>query len=738
MCAKRLSEIMTPGVIGVSPETPVFEALDLLRNKNISCLLVLEDNEPVGIFTERKVVQLAAEQGLQLDSYSISDIMTSPVLTANRDIDIYSAYNLLSTYKIRHLVVVDNANKLCGVATQSNIVDHLGYEYFIEFKKIYQVMTRDLVTIPKHHTVVQTFKEMAKTSTSCLVIAENERPMGIVTERDLTRLLISGARIEELEVKDIMTHPVQTSHMTLPLLDAARIMKESRIRRIVVVDEDGKIAGLTTQSDIIKGLHGQSLQNLKQLVVEKDRELEQTSRKLAEKTVYLDNILYSSVDMGVVAADLNYHIVYFNPAAETILQMAATEVIGRDIRTIHNEKEVLAPRFDQLVEMIQAKRRHEFSFVRQQTDGPCFIKALVTGIWDPDQSLVGFVLMLQDVTERTLAEKKIRRQTSDLEAKNAELSALYTVSTKINQTLEMSELLDEVLTEITTLEILGLGQQGGIFIVDGEQLQLVSQVGLEESFLACYESKQLKDCPCGRVIESGETAVLDQADLKQAGLTGKYPHGAVVVPIKAKEKAIGGLCLFTPPDFSGLDQSKSILLSTIGSQVGIAIENARLYEKTRYLSLYDPLTGVANRRLMLIGLEKYFSVAKRYDKVFSVIMLDVDNFKKYNDTHGHSAGDKVLAAVAKVLLDDIRNADTIARYGGEEFLIMLPETTLDTALVTAERIRRNVHRDTDVSISLGVASYDSSMSKHEQLINKADEALYSAKTNGKNRVECSK
>ncbi len=117
MCAKRLSEIMTPGVIGVSPETPVFAALELLRNKNISCVLVLEDNEPVGIFTERKVVQLAAEQGLELDAYAISDIMTSPVLTANRDMDIYSAYSLLSTNKIRHLVVVDDRNKLCGVAT---------------------------------------------------------------------------------------------------------------------------------------------------------------------------------------------------------------------------------------------------------------------------------------------------------------------------------------------------------------------------------------------------------------------------------------------------------------------------------------------------------------------------------------------------------------------------------------------------------------------------------------------
>jgi diguanylate cyclase (GGDEF)-like protein/PAS domain S-box-containing protein len=691
----------------------------------------------VVIFTERKVVQLAAKQGLQLDSYAISDIMTSPVLTANRDMDIYSAYNLLSTYKIRHLVVVDDNNKLCGVATQSNIVDHLGYEYFIEFKKIYQVMTKNLFTISKDHSVEQTLQEMARNSASCLVVAENERPLGIVTERDMTRLLINGTDPRGLKVEDIMSHPVHTSHLTLPLLDAARIMKETRIRRIVVVDEDGKIAGLTTQSDIIKGLHGQSLQNLKQLVVEKDRELQQTSRKLAEKTVYLDNILYSSVDMGVVAADLNYHIVYFNPAAEKILQIPAIEVIGRDIRTIHQENEILAPRFDKLVEMIQKKKRHEFSFVKERADGPCFIKALVTGIWDPDQSLVGFVLMVQDVTERTLAETKIKRQTSDLETKNAELSALYSVSSKISQTLEMSVLLDEVLTVITKIDIFNFEHRGGIFIVDEGEIQLVSQIGLEGTSLDRKESRQLNDCPYGRVIESGKTTILDRSDFEKAGLKGEHPHGAVIVPIKAKKKVIGGLCLFTPPDFSGLDDDKIILLSTIGSQIGIAMENARLYEQTRFLSFYDPLTNVANRRLMLIGLEKFFSLAKRYKRVFSIIMLDIDNFKKYNDTYGHSAGDQVLIGVSQVLLDDIRNADTIARYGGEEFLIMLPETTLETALITADRIRLKVSQDTDVTISLGVASYDEGMTKHEQLINKADEVLYRAKANGKNRVEYS-
>jgi len=469
-------------------------------------------------------------------------------------------------------------------------------------------------------------------------------------------------------------------------------------------------------------------------VIEKDRELEQTNRKLAEKTVYLDNILHSSVDMGMIAADLNCHIVYFNPAAEKLLGLSATEVIGRDIREVHKKNGILAVRFDNLVEMIQARKRHEFSFVKAGEKGARFIKALVTGIWDPERKLVGFVLMLQDVTERTLAETEIKRQKSDLELINVELSALYSVSSKISRTLEMSELLKEVLDVITKIEIFNFARQGGVFTVDGDEMQLVSQIGVVDDWLDCQKSMRIDDCVCGKAVKTGEVVILGSEEIKGAGLEKTKLHGAVVVPLKAKGKVMGVLCLYTSPDFSGMSEAKITLLSAIGNQVGIAMENVRLYEQTRFLSLYDPLTNVANRRFMDMGLEKYFSFSKRYGKSFSIIMLDIDDFKKYNDTHGHSAGDKMLTRVAQVLIEDIRNADAVARYGGEEFLVMLPETTQAAALVTAERVRKGVAEKTDVTISLGVASYNQEMVKKEDLVNKADEALYRSKRTGKNRV----
>jgi len=115
MLRKQLSEILTPNVINVSPTTSVSEAIRTMRSKNISCIVVLEENEPIGIFTERNVVQVLAERGADFDDREIRELMSSPVLTANKNTEMYTAYNLLVTHKIRRLVVVDDENHAIGV-----------------------------------------------------------------------------------------------------------------------------------------------------------------------------------------------------------------------------------------------------------------------------------------------------------------------------------------------------------------------------------------------------------------------------------------------------------------------------------------------------------------------------------------------------------------------------------------------------------------------------------------------
>ncbi|MCA9836609.1 MAG: diguanylate cyclase [Trueperaceae bacterium] len=166
-----------------------------------------------------------------------------------------------------------------------------------------------------------------------------------------------------------------------------------------------------------------------------------------------------------------------------------------------------------------------------------------------------------------------------------------------------------------------------------------------------------------------------------------------------------------------------------------------LNEQVKQLSLRDPLTGVYNRRYLLEHGVKLFSQAQRYNRPLSSIILDVDHFKRVNDSFGHGVGDSVLKELAKLLSHSLRNADILARYGGEEFVILMPETKLENAYLACERLRKtvethpwqNIHPELRITISIGLAA-DISLPDYNALIELADSKLYEAKRNGRNRI----
>ncbi len=217
----------------------------------------------------------------------------------------------------------------------------------------------------------------------------------------------------------------------------------------------------------------------------------------------------------------------------------------------------------------------------------------------------------------------------------------------------------------------------------------------------------------------------------------------VVVPLRSAGKMVGALGTgdvtqrrFTPGEVA--------LLQAIGNQLGAAIENAQLYAEIQRLSQTDPLTGLYNRRGLNERMQVEILRAKRYRHPLSVVMIDIDHFKNYNDAHGHLEGDVILKQVAELLRIHVRETDVVARFGGEEFLILLTETAKAEALEVAEKIRAAVsvrpfpHAWTQpegkLTISLGVATSSADLSEAQELIEKADHALYGAKNAGRNRV----
>lgn len=165
-----------------------------------------------------------------------------------------------------------------------------------------------------------------------------------------------------------------------------------------------------------------------------------------------------------------------------------------------------------------------------------------------------------------------------------------------------------------------------------------------------------------------------------------------------------------------------------------ANETLRENRELRRLALMDALTGVANHRYFWDRLEAEFSRAKRYGRPLALIMADVDNFKKFNDQFGHLRGDEVLRDVAQALEKGRRSTDLVARYGGEEFGVILPEVTRPMALDIARRHLETVKGDTQIGLSLGVATYPDDAASTTELVDRADKALLEAKARGKSQV----
>ena len=158
-------------------------------------------------------------------------------------------------------------------------------------------------------------------------------------------------------------------------------------------------------------------------------------------------------------------------------------------------------------------------------------------------------------------------------------------------------------------------------------------------------------------------------------------------------------------------------------------------EKSRLLSITDELTQTNNRRYFVGELEKEIERSKRFSRNLSLIILDIDKFKHYNDTYGHIFGDKIIQSVARSLTETIRKIDFVARYGGDEFVIVMPETEKSMANVLAERLQKKFSQDffkdnetlTKISVSIGIASFPNDANNADQLIHNADLALYNAK-----------
>lgn len=232
-------------------------------------------------------------------------------------------------------------------------------------------------------------------------------------------------------------------------------------------------------------------------------------------------------------------------------------------------------------------------------------------------------------------------------------------------------------------------------------------------------------------------------DLDPTGLSCSHYVGDVAsieVPMLARG-SVFGLLILADRDGRGENvENARRLARALADSTSLALSNISLREQLRTQSLRDPMTGLYNRRYMEDALERFAAMAQRRKQSTAAVMIDLDDFKKLNDEHGHAKGDAVLKDVAAQLVGAVRSSDIVCRYGGEELLVILPECSLQEAMDRAENMRTRISALSDshgckISASFGVSSMSETAVSATELLSTADNALYIAKSEGKNQVK---
>jgi len=358
--------------------------------------------------------------------------------------------------------------------------------------------------------------------------------------------------------------------------------------------------------------------------------------------------------------------------------------------------------------------------------------------------LLILIVILLIIIGLLLRHNKLARRCS-LELGDAidDLKLLQHAGKEISSKLEMNELLPGVMNAFAKA---GKVKKGSLMLYDKEKniLEIKASMGLSERAIKNVKLK-IGEGIAGRVAQTKTPLLINDItyDKHYKEIFNEYhqkrPKETILsLPLIFKNEVLGVVTLDSKISGEQFIRNDERLLSILASQTAVSINNARMYE----MAITDGMTKLYIHRYLLHRLKQEFDKAKRYRRPLSLIFADIDNFKLFNDTHGHQVGDKALLHISKLIKKCTRVTDICARYGGDEFVIILPETPKSQGMILSKRLKETVEesffkekgQQYKITISIGLAEYTSNINSDKDLLENADQNLLKAKKEGRNKI----
>lgn len=670
----------------------------------------------------------------------VKDVLATNNVSLSKDATIQDAVNLLGKSSEEAVVIVDTQNQkpIC-IFTERDLVKVLTNKIDLH-KKIVDITSRSLITVNQNRSIEYALSVLTDNNIRRVVAVDNDdKFIGIASQKHIVKYIEEESFKTNLLVSNIISQKFNliTVNKNSTIEKAVSLMALHQISSVVVIDDSSLALGLFTEKDVVL---------LANRNIPLDTKLESVNIVHLEKVKYNDNLK----DVVDIMSQRDLSIVLVVDELDKPISIISTRDIAHNIKGNYNRflenrlkgvKNTLNYIGELVIEVCNDNNTQIVQWINEAS-----INRFGSHIID---KTIGFVIG-EDVWNSIYGEVKASQKCSRkkiqvgeyhyemicsyhfIDSKETILLILRDITDYENRVTCEVEKRKEKEKELELLQNVINQQQSIIIVSNNDRIELVNQ-----SFLDFYNVKSPEEfhqkyrCVCDTFIAHPSFFHLDNGN-------GSWISKILELPEKDRVVSILNVKTIDPKAFSvqinHLLPNSSRYVITLTDITDIKLESQKHY----YHATHDMLTKIYNRSFFLDKLDDELTYSSRYQVPFSIVIFDIDHFKRFNDTFGHLKGDEVLVAVCDIVKLNIRKTDIFARWGGEEFVILLPNTPIDKAEVLAQNLRKLIETLSLVDVESVTASFGISEYKagdvEKTIFHRADEALYKAKENGRNQV----